>query len=330
MWNVVKKFLFFGCFIIVFGFIDIVGVKAENENTGYAECWYKINKDYYNDKYDYHTYGQLHIRLKVSKVSTISKSCIMGAIGGGETGYCNIASYEFNGIVSKLHPEPKVYQCPDKLYVGGYYDKKDRLFSAPEYKYTEEGLMNLKISVNEKKGEKGNLYWSTASLERHFTLAEETEEHNADETGEVIIGDKSDHKKADAADTSSPNNEDIQGVINWGNYQPDNEVKYEEDACLLIGETVQQFLNTLFIIISVIGIILLIVMSAAEFIKVITGSDEDGIKTAFKHTLIRAICIVVLLILPMLIGWVLDIVNDNFSGKYEIGSNGEPLCEIGK
>ncbi len=329
MKNVVKKLLLFSCFIITFCFIDIVGVKAENENTGYAECWYKINKDYYNDEYDDSPYGELYISLKVSRVSTISNSCIKGDIGRGFTGYCYIKSFEHNGIVSKLHPEPKVYQCPDKLYVGGYYDKKDRLFSTPEYKYTKEGLMNLKISVNEKNGEKENLYWSTASLERNFILPEETEEHNADETGAIIIGDKRDQQKADPMDTSSPR-EDIQGVINWGNYLSSKEVKYEEDVCLLIGETVQQFLNTLFIIISVIGIILLIVMSAVEFIKVITGSDEDGIKIAFKHTLIRTICIVILLILPGLIGWILDIVNDNFSGKYEIGSNGEPLCEIGK
>ncbi len=329
MWKVIKKGLVFCCFIIAFFCTYIISVEAENENTGYAECWYQINKDYYNSKYDSHEYRSLYFKLKVSKVSTISTSCISGQIGGGETGYCNIKSYELNGIISQFHPESKVYQCPDKLYVGGYYEKKNQWFSAIEYKYTKDGLMNLKLSVNKKSGEEGNLYWSTADLKRSFILSEETAEHNADETGEVIIGDISDHKKAEPADTTS-GLEDIEGIIRWGNSLHANDVKYEDDACLLIKGPVQEFLNILFIIISVVGIILLVIMSAAEFVRVITGSEEEGIKTAFKHTIIRVVCILILLILPMLVSWLLTVINENFSGDYEIGSNGEPLCEIGE
>ena len=123
--------------------------------------------------------------------------------------------------------------------------------------------------------------------------------------------------------------QDIEGIIRWGNYQEEDKFQYtDEDVCLIIKGPVQEFLNTLFIIISIIGIILLIVMTALEFIKVVTGSDEEGIKTAFKHTIIRIVCIVILLILPMIINWILNVININFSEGYKIGSNGEPLCEV--
>ena len=72
-------------------------------------------------------------------------------------------------------------------------------------------------------------------------------------------------------------------------------------------------------------------MSAIEFIKAVTGSDEDGLKGAIKHTFIRIICAIILLLLPMLITWILNIANNNNykiddKGNYVIGDNGNPLC----
>ena len=108
--------------------------------------------------------------------------------------------------------------------------------------------------------------------------------------------------------------------------------KKGSNNCDLIPESIISFLNSLFLIIQVIGIILLVVMSMIEFIKAITASSEDGLKGAIKNTYRRIIIAIILLILPMFIIWILNITNANAyktdeNGKRIIGENGNPLCK---
>ena len=105
------------------------------------------------------------------------------------------------------------------------------------------------------------------------------------------------------------------------------------DTCDIIPPSIITFLKNLFLIIQVLGIILLIVMSMIEFIKAITGSDDDTLRKAIKNIFRRIIIVVILLILPTLIIWVLNIVNNNAyetdaQGKRIIGENGDPLCKV--
>ncbi|MCI9084618.1 MAG: hypothetical protein HFH46_03300 [Bacilli bacterium] len=120
-------------------------------------------------------------------------------------------------------------------------------------------------------------------------------------------------------------------------------------------QSVRNFLNNLFWIISIIGIILLIIMTSIEFIKVVTGQDDEGLIKAFKHTVIRGVCVVILLLLPIILSAILGLMNDitdseayylkdendeivyrtNEKGEKEpvklihIGATGDPLCGIG-
>ena len=119
-------------------------------------------------------------------------------------------------------------------------------------------------------------------------------------------------------------------------------------------QTIRDFLNNLFWIISIIGIILLIIMTSIEFIKVVAGQDDEGIIKAFKHTVIRAICVVILLLLPVILSAILGLMNDITDNEdyylkdadgeivyttdkdghevpvklIHIGANEEPLCGI--
>ena len=123
--------------------------------------------------------------------------------------------------------------------------------------------------------------------------------------------------------------EDIQAIVNWGNYKEVNKFEYGEEVCKIIKGPIEEFLNTLFIIITVMGILILILMTALEFIKTITSPEKEGLKIAFKHTIIRVLCAILLLLLPTLVSWIINIVNDiginNSNGK-----EGETLCEIAK
>lgn len=127
---------------------------------------------------------------------------------------------------------------------------------------------------------------------------------------------------------------DFDGIEQWGDKGKDNE-QYEsgENNCAIIPIDLRDKLSQLFWAITIVGILLLIIMTAIEFIKVVTASEEDGLKGAFKHTVIRAICAIILLLLPMLINMVINIVNDNNfikdeNGKIVIGDSGDPLCKV--
>lgn len=156
---------------------------------------------------------------------------------------------------------------------------------------------------------------------------------------------------------------DIDAIIRWGNPTNvlDSTGALENLDCQSLlsnyneEKTMRDFLSNLFWIISIIGIILLIIMTSIEFIKVVTGQDDEGLIKAFKHTVIRAICVVILLLLPMILSFILGFMNDitdneeyylkdkdgnivyttDANGNKEpvklvhVGANGDPLCSIG-
>ena len=83
----------------------------------------------------------------------------------------------------------------------------------------------------------------------------------------------------------------------------------------------------------VVGILLLVILSFVDFIRVITGSDDDGLRTAFKNTGKRIILVILLLIIPWLITWILNLINMNRyqvdeNNNYLIGEDGNPLCKV--
>ncbi len=103
-------------------------------------------------------------------------------------------------------------------------------------------------------------------------------------------------------------------------------------SCALIPPTIMKFLKNFFFLIQVLGIVLLVVMSIIQFVKALTASDDDGLSLAIKNTFKRIIILIILLLLPTLIIWVLNIVNENAyvtdkNGKRIIGENGDPLCK---
>ena len=79
--------------------------------------------------------------------------------------------------------------------------------------------------------------------------------------------------------------------------------------CGLIPDSIIKFLNNLFLIIQVIGILLLVVLTIVEFVKVITTAAEDGLGGAIKNTFRRIIMVVLLLILRPLIMWILNLID---------------------
>ncbi len=123
--------------------------------------------------------------------------------------------------------------------------------------------------------------------------------------------------------------DDLAKIKAWGESEK-YDVSDLGNDCNVISGDIKDFLNNLIWILSIIGIILLVVMTALEFAKVVTGQDDEGIKKAFKHTIIRIICVIILLLLPMIVSGVVTIINNNAGATVQIGDSGSPTCQIGE
>lgn len=141
---------------------------------------------------------------------------------------------------------------------------------------------------------------------------------------------KDTNKLYDHAHKEAANPEDIN---RWGQYGDGENSSQYVDQCDIIDSEIWNDIKIIFQIIVVGGILLLIIMSAIEFIKAITSSEEDKIKKSFKNTIIRVIACIILLLLPMIVTFLITIINENNvkkddNGQPLIGETGKPLCNI--
>lgn len=126
---------------------------------------------------------------------------------------------------------------------------------------------------------------------------------------------------------------DVGAIVGWAGkneYTLDN----VGEACSIISDNMKVILSNAFWLISVVGIILVVVMTTIGFVKAIVGSDDEKLRDAFSHLITRIIVVIILLLLPMILTFVINIVNNNFTGTVKIGgtedggSNVNVFCDI--
>lgn len=98
------------------------------------------------------------------------------------------------------------------------------------------------------------------------------------------------------------------------------------DTCNLISETFQETLDAAFKYISVAGIILLIILTIIDLIKIIAGNPIENFVKFGQNIKARIITLIILLILPFLITFILDTVNNVASIAGYQSDN--PLCGV--
>ena len=100
------------------------------------------------------------------------------------------------------------------------------------------------------------------------------------------------------------------------------------DVCNIISNELSDILTSAFFYICVIGIILVIVMTIIDLIKVITGKAEEKLIEFFKKLIARIIVIIILLILPVIITFLINLINNLGN---DLGYNKDnPLCGVNK
>lgn len=119
----------------------------------------------------------------------------------------------------------------------------------------------------------------------------------------------------------------IEAIFNWG--KKDSDTHYDGvsgNPCALINGEVRDLLHQVFLGISIGGIIILIVMTAISLIKVITASEDNALSNFIKGLWKRIICLIILLLLPTIITFLIQVVN-GVGVAWNINS-GNPLCDI--
>ena len=142
---------------------------------------------------------------------------------------------------------------------------------------------------------------------------------------------KEQKESENVADTSgSQGLSGIEAILEWTKKEDEYDLGDVGNPCSIINTNLKNLLSAAFWFISVVAIILIVVMTAIGFIKAIVGSDDEKLKTAFSHLITRLIVVFILLLLPMLLTFIINIVNDNIGGTVKVGANGDVFCEITK
>lgn len=136
----------------------------------------------------------------------------------------------------------------------------------------------------------------------------------------------------EAKETIDKNNEknsaSVDDIKKWGETDGTGETTPNVGDCSVIGGETKNFLNKIFSYISIIGIIIVVIMSILDGIKVITASEDGAMGNFLKGLRVRIICLVLLLILPMLVTFVVSTINNvaNIAGV----NSDNPLCGVTK
>ena len=120
---------------------------------------------------------------------------------------------------------------------------------------------------------------------------------------------------------------DINTITAWAASQG-YDVNSLGDPCSVISPKLQSLLNTIFWAISIVGIILVVVMTALSFIKAIVGSDDEKFRDAFRHLFTRVIVVIILLLLPAILSFIITLINDSSTGEVTVGKDGNVFCDI--
>ena len=213
------------------------------------------------------------------------------------------------------------WTCPDKIYIS-----KNQGADNMNIYFTESSCKNanplggcvsraLAQNASQKGGQPGKLIVNNYKINNEDTETQTVTDQARDE--EYGSGDN-----------------DIEKIKQWGEDNKGQEGNYSldqiGDGCGAISSEVSDLISTILWIIDIIAILILIIMTMINLIQAITGSDEEKFRDVFKHLRVRIIAVVLLLLLPVLVGGIIDLINDNAGGEVKVGADGKPFCDIEK
>ena len=211
-----------------------------------------------------------------------------------------------------------------------YFSNNDR-FVCPTLYYLGSGGLRVKF---QKFGEGMNRISWTAEPLSGTTCIDKDESVDEDAMQDQATEDAG-HAHADSASGKNDEKDDgidegiIQSILDWAGLESSTRYELNEvDPCAIISGDIQQLLHTVFLFISVAGIIILIVMTIISVVKVITASEDNALSNFLKGLWKRIICLIILLLLPVIVTFLIQVVNG--AGAIWGVNSDNPLCNITK
>lgn len=300
-------------------FMGNADVKAERAiDSGTAQCFYSFS-------YDENKKVQMTI---VVQKHTLTTKCdfspnIVNGFGWSAIYGCTVK--ETKELKDAIHKDgTSEYQCP-KLYIKNNGGATIANGSSTTYAYDYELTTNYnEASTGPFDNSGGPLYLNAHDVDPGNDIQNKDDQFSNNNNSAKDVLNNAVKRWTDQGT--------VEDIGRWGQYGDGSTDELNAETCAIIGKDIKDMISNALWVIDVAGILLLIIMSAIEFIKAITSSEEDKIKKSFKNTVIRAVACIVLLLLPMIVTWMIEIINENNvqigdNGLPIIGDNGDPLCK---
>ena len=211
----------------------------------------------------------------------------------------------------------KKFSCPIMYYIGEESNSKVRL-----------GFSKFGVGTKGRMSFTADPLSGPSCIEQGETVDEDDLQDQATEDASDAYADEETGKN-DAKDNQASGGVDTQAIVDWANnHGYGNSVTSIGDPCTVINPELQKMLSGAFWLISIVGIVLLVVMTAIGFINAIVGSDDEKLKDAFKHLVTRIIVVIILLLLPMILSFIITLINDSAEGEVKIGEDGNVFCDV--
>ncbi len=287
---------------------------------------------------------------------TVTSCQNFGSWGHGRAAHINGSDYKVVGItnyndVFNTNSAPEstisyfgavknkgIKKCPSSIYVSGDLTiSASQLMGDGEYplgrlsfgaKGTKLKLLSSKTS-RYSKGNGGNLEQDVKDVISEYTEITKCGDEYYDTT-HGSIGDKI---------TDTKNQRLVDAIKKWAedkknsqkNADIDIDANDELNCSQVLGDSFVEVLSSALLLICISGVVILIFMMASDFIKSITSGEADAMAEAFKKSKTRIIATIILLLLPILVNFIINILNNNFrieEGNIKIGDISE--CNISK
>lgn len=337
---------FCACFLMFEDAYALTGMptKATKTKDGYAICTYKLNNRYDRNwiLYTWAWYGP-----KGKPKSGLSVMYWTGSYSKSKEKEVNIINYDnkYNDNESWVNYfyENGKWSCPDGFYLIGELkdsgflglSKTESFSETPPWVSdivmgTSDPYLNFPTFYQLKPRFGLNKVNGSKVVSKNGAIINE----NVDETGVVdqVNGNGNNitqenaekHNETTAGDASVA---DLQAIKDYWNSHSGSNYGNASADCSIIDSNMQKLLNTIFTWISIIGIILVVVLSFIDGIKAVVGTD-DGFRDFLKGLKNRIICLIVLLLAPTIVTFAIQTING--VGDIAGVNSDDPLCGVGK
>ena len=217
-----------------------------------------------------------------------------------------------NKIKNKFYKD-KQWKCPNYLYLAGSTGFNMDSVYLTQKAAEDAGAKNITtMSLSEKN--ESNDEGAIITIDDDKIFQEGT-------TNTTTPGDTS------ADETPENNLTDVGSIKDYWNNKSGANYGNEQGDCSLIDSSMQSLLNTIFTWVSIIGIILVVLLSVLDGVKAIVGTEE-GFRNFLKGLKTRIICLIVLLLAPVIVTFAIQTMNGvaNIAGV----NKDDPLCGVGE